>query len=239
MERKQVLRLIELYRQQTLLWDPKYRDCRYKERKDEAWATIGRQMDMHPIDCQRKMENLKSSLRRETMKIRRSKGRGSEDVYESRWFGFEPLQFLLRKYKPYSQSDRRSEDDEAEVEPTIFVNVNDEENENSISSASLPAHPTAFEIHTFPDSEGGGTTLTPLPKCPPRKKIKLDCEKLNEPSDQIPHGSTRRTDDHNYHFGNLVASKLSHFSEEVQYALQADIMNLFLKAKQGYYDKNL
>jgi hypothetical protein len=70
------LNLIEIYRNNPLLWDPKDRNYYKKHQKDGAWAEIGVAMHTTCSDCKQKLVNLLASFRWEKMKTKKSMGNG-------------------------------------------------------------------------------------------------------------------------------------------------------------------
>lgn len=68
---KSTIDLIELYKSQKVLWDPKHDEYYNKFSKNEAWDFIAKEMQMDAEECKRKMISLLASLRREKVKIRK------------------------------------------------------------------------------------------------------------------------------------------------------------------------
>lgn len=71
---KKVVEFINIYKEKSVLWNP--RDPNYFNRlkKNDAWEEIARDTGRSVEHCKRKMEYLHSALRREKMKIKRSMG---------------------------------------------------------------------------------------------------------------------------------------------------------------------
>jgi hypothetical protein len=54
-----------------------------KIKKQDAWQELGKEMNRPVDECKKKMDNLLSSLRREKMKMRKSRGTGKGECSES------------------------------------------------------------------------------------------------------------------------------------------------------------
>ncbi|KAL4720281.1 hypothetical protein ACJJTC_000077 [Scirpophaga incertulas] len=96
------LTLIELYRNNPVLWDPQDANFKNKNLKEDAWVEIGRGMDISGEMCKNKMKILLSGFRREKSKQKKSSGtgKGASEIYRSNWFAFEALSFLMDRDKP-------------------------------------------------------------------------------------------------------------------------------------------
>ncbi|KAG5867873.1 hypothetical protein JTB14_028313 [Gonioctena quinquepunctata] len=95
-----ILNLIELYREKPVIWDSKNKDYYKKHLKLDAWEEIGSAMGTSGDECKRKIINILSSWRRERAKERKSVGTGKDEVYESRWFAYSALRFLIDRDVP-------------------------------------------------------------------------------------------------------------------------------------------
>jgi len=76
-----VKELIELYKRKEIIWDPKNPMHFNIIRKHDSWEELGKEMNRPVDECKTKMENLLSSLRREKMKMRRSRGTGKGEYF--------------------------------------------------------------------------------------------------------------------------------------------------------------
>ncbi|KAJ8951164.1 hypothetical protein NQ318_021608 [Aromia moschata] len=59
------LQLINAYRQQNLLWDPRHKNHFEKNMKEDAWREISAEIGMSAEHCRKKMLSLLSGYRRE------------------------------------------------------------------------------------------------------------------------------------------------------------------------------
>ena len=81
----QILILIELYRNETCLWDPRDSEYKVKNKKNYAWAKTGKLMKCRVEKAKKKIDSLLSSFRRERQKQVKSEA-GADEVYRSSWF---------------------------------------------------------------------------------------------------------------------------------------------------------
>ncbi|EZA48209.1 hypothetical protein X777_14230 [Ooceraea biroi] len=96
------LRFIDIYKENDLLWNPKNQKYYNKIMRNDAWLDISKQMNLTPEECKRKMFSLLAALRREKSQIKKSQGtrKGTDEIYNSSWFAFQSLQFMLDKDVP-------------------------------------------------------------------------------------------------------------------------------------------
>ena len=76
-----LIKLIDAYRNKSLLWDPQHKNHFKKPLKADAWREIGAEMDMSADQCKKKVISLLSSYRREKSKIKSSQGTGKGKLY--------------------------------------------------------------------------------------------------------------------------------------------------------------
>lgn len=95
---ERVLKLIELYQNYECLWDTAHRDYKNKLKKLDAWDSIAKTLDVSVKEVESKVHTLRSQFTRERKKFKCSKktGSGSEDLFSSKWFAYEPLLFLIK-----------------------------------------------------------------------------------------------------------------------------------------------
>lgn len=96
------VKLIELLRQHESLWNPACDSYRNKNIKHDALKFIAESINSNEIDVEKKIVNLKSQFHREESKARKGfkSGSGTDNIYVSKWYGYEMLQFLKDINKP-------------------------------------------------------------------------------------------------------------------------------------------
>lgn len=97
----QVLQLIDLYKEQECLWNPKHDKHKSKTAKIDAWNQISEQIGSDTVEIKKKIESLLGSFRRERQKCDATykTGTGTSDVYKSTWFAFKSMYFLMDKFR--------------------------------------------------------------------------------------------------------------------------------------------
>lgn len=94
------LRLIELYRERPLLWDPTDNEYKLGKNKLAAWKEIANLMKTDVVEVKKKTESLLASFRRERQREGTiPSGTGIDEAYRSKWFAFQSMAFLMDKFK--------------------------------------------------------------------------------------------------------------------------------------------
>nr|CAH7716259.1 unnamed protein product [Callosobruchus chinensis] len=98
-----------------------------KIKKYDAWVSIAEVMACETTEVKKKMESLLASFRREKLKGTKTigTGKGRHEVYESKWFAFRRLAFLLDRDEPTQtiNSIEGDKEDEEEIEETDISEV--------------------------------------------------------------------------------------------------------------------
>ena len=104
--REKTLELIECYRSHTLLWQPTHMMYKNRIKRSDAWLDIGNILNVHQNEAEKKVKNLVAQFRRELKKCREKKsGSSCADTYQSQWFGFDSMLFLMDKHTPHKTYD--------------------------------------------------------------------------------------------------------------------------------------
>lgn len=94
-----IYQLIDLYRTQTVLWNPKDVHYRNKNKKKDAWKIISDVIRIHELELQRKIKNLTTQFFREKKKIK-EENTSEAAANTSRWFAYQRLLFLTDRNDP-------------------------------------------------------------------------------------------------------------------------------------------
>ncbi|XP_053989102.1 uncharacterized protein LOC128896743 [Hylaeus anthracinus] len=97
---EKTLELIELYKEREELWNPLSHRYHLKNLKLDGWSKVTQTLEVPVEVCKAKMTSLLASFRREKRKMKKSKGRGTNDVYKSSWFAFKSMEFLNNRTTP-------------------------------------------------------------------------------------------------------------------------------------------
>lgn len=93
-----VMKLIELYRERPLLWDPYHPEFKNCELKNQIWLDIAETLSTR--DVEKKMNILIVQFRRELKKINdHALKSDSKEPRKSKWFAFDALSFLTEKMR--------------------------------------------------------------------------------------------------------------------------------------------
>ncbi|XP_076061989.1 uncharacterized protein LOC143037517 [Oratosquilla oratoria] len=167
--RDQTLMLIDLYHLHPILWDPLHPEYTNKLKKTDAWKIISDEMQIDRADVEKKMKTLIGQLRREVKKIREKRSDGADETYQSPWFAYKSLSFLLNKFNPHPAYEAGMEIGEQEFTPDIvdtmsmqhsfgaepMVHVDDvkEEvfDESPSEVRSTQTTPDPFMVHATPE----------------------------------------------------------------------------------------
>lgn len=91
-----VAKLIELYEQETVLWNITNSSHKNSNNRNDALQRISDVMECTIADVEKKLHSLRSQYLREKTKIEKSKksGAGAKDIYVPKWQYFSLLSFL-------------------------------------------------------------------------------------------------------------------------------------------------
>lgn len=73
---EQCLELIDLYEKHPILWDPKNQFYFSKTKKDDAWESISKELNVDTAVVRKKMSSLLGSFRAQRSKCKKSVGTG-------------------------------------------------------------------------------------------------------------------------------------------------------------------
>lgn len=102
-------RLIDLFREQPVLWHSNKTGFKVNAQKSEAWDIIAKDMGRSKRDVRRKMNSLMASFRRERLKRIRSNNPllpQENDKIKTTWFGYKKMLFMIEsdRYRFYEGS---------------------------------------------------------------------------------------------------------------------------------------
>ena len=101
---EKVKKLIDLYRDYELLWNPKHPQYKNRVVRFTAWKDMAKKLRCQPIETEKKMNSLRVQFFREYQRITTSKKSSSNNVYQSTWPLFEFLKFLADTQPPLQPS---------------------------------------------------------------------------------------------------------------------------------------
>ncbi|KAJ8880269.1 hypothetical protein PR048_016735 [Dryococelus australis] len=105
-----------MYRDSPCLWDPQHPEFKMNAVENYAWTTASVAVGCTAVEARKKIESLMASFRRERQNSQmRKSGAGAEESYNSKWFAYKSLLFLMDKYKV------RGTDDTVNVSRLIHI----------------------------------------------------------------------------------------------------------------------
>lgn len=100
---EKILQLIQLYKENPVLWDPCHKDFKNSDVKSIIWTNIAETLGLR--DAEKKMNILTVQFRRELKKIRERMQAGkTEEEAATTWFAFEAMSFLKDKIRKHKQN---------------------------------------------------------------------------------------------------------------------------------------
>ena len=90
------LQFIEDYRQHTVLWCAGDKNYKNREMRRDALQILGEKYSLNSKAVLNKIKSLRSYFHREHSKvIKKKSGCSTEETYQSSWFGYKSLVFIL------------------------------------------------------------------------------------------------------------------------------------------------
>lgn len=114
-------KLIELYRESTILWDASSPNYKNKFKKADALKVIAIQLNTDANEIDRKLKNVYSQYSRERRAYKAMKKSGAGREFRAKWFGYELMSFLQDKNK--ARKSREAGLTERRQEKIIFLNI--------------------------------------------------------------------------------------------------------------------
>lgn len=95
-----VLEFISLYENHAVLWDPKHRNHKNRNRLNDAWQEIVSDFSIQTTveELRKKKESLMATYRTLSRKVRDSEktGSGAKDIYKPSWFAYDAIDRFIR-----------------------------------------------------------------------------------------------------------------------------------------------
>ncbi|XP_071639782.1 uncharacterized protein [Temnothorax longispinosus] len=234
------IQLINEYKNKEVLWNP--RDSAYynKIKKEDAWRELAEKTGKSSEEVKKKIESLKGSYRREKTRVKTSMGtgKGRHEIYKSKWFAYESLQFLEDKDEPRrtisnlqtvsdnegTSNETFDENEERELERSQII-------EDSINSQTLATEQLTDETHCQ-------NKEFKSPKKHPAKKRKTDEDPIITEAlgylRQTTAVSQQRKDQCSL-FGDYIADKLRTFNNRLRAIAQNRISNILFELEMNLY----
>ena len=97
----ETLAFIEDYRSFAALWDVNHKDYTNKMKRNDGLNALATNYKMSVKEVKNKIKSLRSYFAKEHQKVTEKKsGAGVDDVYDSPWFAYKSLMFILDSITP-------------------------------------------------------------------------------------------------------------------------------------------
>ncbi|XP_064071803.1 uncharacterized protein LOC135193401 [Vanessa tameamea] len=224
--------LIDLYHNQSVLWDSSDVDYKNKHKKKDAWKTISDVMGLHELEIQRKIKNLTAQFFREKKKLKEDNKSGSSTSETPRWFAYQRLLFLTDRNEPRICVERG-------LNETHDSGLERSAGEESSHNQSPLRNEVNANDTTLPDPQSGYLSLSDI-----RKNIKGSKRKVSNyeqqqegPYDIFKDFQTKKSRNRFTIFGEHVAAKIEALkSSYAQNVVEHLISNILFEASIGKYD---
>jgi hypothetical protein len=122
-----MLEFIDDYRTFTALWDVNNKDYTNKIKRNDALSALATNYEMIIKEVKNKIKSLRSYFAKEHQKVIKKSGEGLDDVYDSPWFAYKSLMFILDSITPRETKETGVEETKkSELEdPGTFEKNND------------------------------------------------------------------------------------------------------------------
>ncbi|XP_053970934.1 uncharacterized protein LOC128872351 isoform X1 [Hylaeus volcanicus] len=221
------LQLIDAYKKYPLLWNTKDPYHFSRSKKMDAWESIGASFGMPAVHVKQKISSLLGSFRREKAKGASSirTGKARKAVYNSKWFAFERMSFLLDKDKPRTTVDTNK--------------VKENYDEESSTQQPLPDVDPLTNSASIMESDSS-SNQSPTTPVPPKRRRRVSERKDDgrlEKAFQILNTSLPwEQPDECDTYGKHVANKLRSYSNRTRVRVEHAINNILFEADMGNYE---
>ncbi|KAF6203393.1 hypothetical protein GE061_003812 [Apolygus lucorum] len=221
------LRLIDLFRDHDILWDPKHMSFYKKGMKEDAWnevaAAMGRSRDL----TKNKIQSLMASYRREKAKIKaHNAGKDPSEAITSRWFAYDALCFLeLRPSKRRASNDiyddSYADDDQVYTEGSEEGVTEEIAFEQTLTTPSSYKRPKLEAAKYKPDEN---STVIEIPKTSSANHHSRVNNFVTPENDEVTA------------FFNYVTTKVRNYSLVTWRGVEKEIFEILMKADRGLYE---
>lgn len=235
---EKVLKYISAYRDKEVLWNPTHKNYYNRNSKQEAWDELSVEMKCTVQELKKKMDYLLAALRREKAKIKKSNKTGlGAEVYQSTWYPFKYMQFLLNRSKQYQK---------------IFTEQEQHEDHEFVTRAPSTGSITSEEQVTSRNTDSSTSTVRTKQKY---RTFVAQKDTRIEPTFDMPNSPSSLTKTTNAEaqavteldeyqlYANYLAAKFRTYSKLTYIDVQHQINNLLYHTdceqyeyRRGYYN---
>lgn len=130
----ETFKFIDLYKKETLIWNPKHEHYKDRTKVQEAWNRLEYGMRIPVAELKKKKETLMTAFRLHYKKILQSTRANQDEVYKPIWIFYKPLQSFLKEiYEPPNSDSYAS----TSFREDLDINEDfDEEEDDNLDSSS-------------------------------------------------------------------------------------------------------
>ncbi|KAF5276793.1 hypothetical protein FQR65_LT16172 [Abscondita terminalis] len=199
--------LIDYYEKYPVLWNPRHQFYYSKNKKNDAWDELAKELSCDTQTIKNKMNSLLGSFRAQKSKGKKTvgTGKGRKEVYISKWFAFKRMHFLLDRDDPRDTVD--TEDVSlSENRPSASM---EQPKRGKKRQATTQENPLAFEA----------------------LRILKDTH-----SRYIASQTPTVVQDRFYTYGQHVGNKMRSYTPTLQNIVEHEINNVLFRADMGQYN---
>ncbi|XP_047518833.1 uncharacterized protein LOC125058738, partial [Pieris napi] len=185
-------------------------------KKIDAWDSIAKTLNVYAKEIESKIHTLRSQFTRERKKFKSSKktGSGSEDLFSSKWFAYEPLLFLIKGETTTGNNDT--------MENHESLHRSDLENTADQNVFTPPVLPNECTPKSAKQTRRDDNVLSVVMGI-----LKTTATKLDN-SIGIP--------DTTKSFASFIGAKMTSYSPQTRTLEEHAIFEIITKADRGYYE---
>ncbi|XP_069684004.1 uncharacterized protein [Periplaneta americana] len=219
MNKEQSIRLIELYKNHSFLWDPKDEAYHKRVKRENAWKEMSAILQQPVSTLKSKMRTLMGSYRSERSREKKSRisGSGSVDIYESKWFAYKYFDFLKDKDNPNVTLDTVRSKESQEVTTELIRDTPPVTNTSTAASED-----STFRTPTTKEDRK-------------RKKVQdnSDSDKMMGQALHILQSSPNASNDPYFAFALNLANELRKYDAQTLAHVKRAIANILFEADMG------
>ncbi|KAJ8713593.1 hypothetical protein PYW07_013963 [Mythimna separata] len=226
---EETFKFIDLYKRETLIWNPKHEHYKDRTKVQEAWNRLEYGMQIPVAELKKKKETLMTAFRLHYKKILQSIRANEEEIYKPIWIFYEPLEsFLKDVYESPGLDSYASTSFRTDLDVTEDFEHEEEDTLDSSSEKKEDIKPKLRLVQRFSSS-------LPLDLQEVSKEMSNAFNTLNQAlknskRQSVP--SPKEEDDCDL-YGRLLAKRLRQFSETERQEIMYELDGLLLSRCTG------
>ncbi|XP_022194094.2 uncharacterized protein LOC111051829 [Nilaparvata lugens] len=207
-KRSGVLKLIELFKREPVLWKLSHPNHKNFNCRIEAMKRIAEEMETTPSDVEKKLHTLRSQYLREKVRIVRSKrvATCASEIYTPKWQYYKILSFLPSTSKPENTNSINLVEKLVKDVIDGTNSIPEAEIEGDANNSSIPS-----QAQLFGELENGSPSPSPQVSASKSRKRNPDSELsgIEKKINLLMTSSVGKTRDENISFDDFVAEEVT------------------------------